>query len=105
MHFTQALVELALHDHIVVDDGDDPVQWYHFGMREGAKECCAQCKGRSRLHSSIFTLTITLDAFVEEHFSLVAHDAAEALQDDLQEDAAVGFSFWLRKASSSTSSQ
>lgn len=45
VHFTQALVELALHDHIVVDDGDDPVQWYHFGMREGAKECCAQCKG------------------------------------------------------------
>lgn len=40
VYFMQVLVELVLYDYIVVDDGDDLVQWYYFGMCEGVKECC-----------------------------------------------------------------
>ena len=45
--------------------------------------------GRSRSISLVFTCTVTLNAFVEERLDLVAHNAAEAFEDDLQEDAVV----------------
>ena len=45
--------------------------------------------GRSTSESLVFTFTVALDAFVEESFGRIADYAAESLEDDLQEDAAV----------------
>ena len=42
LHFTQASVELALHDHVVVDDGHDAIQWAHLGLSRRRQQCCAQ---------------------------------------------------------------
>src|SRR3546814_2577243 len=45
--------------------------------------------GRRQSESLVFTFTITLDAFVEEALYLGAGEAAESLQDNLEEDAVV----------------
>ncbi|MNN95283.1 hypothetical protein D3C81_2140670 [compost metagenome] len=42
LHFVQALVQLALHDHVVIDDGDHSVDGANLGMREAAEEQGAQ---------------------------------------------------------------
>src|SRR5471032_2940833 len=51
--------------------------------------------GRRQSESLVFTFTITLNAFVEETLYFGASDAAESLQNDLEEDAVVAF-FVLR---------
>ncbi|MCY1414101.1 hypothetical protein D9M71_295420 [compost metagenome] len=42
LHFTHALVQLALHDHVVIDDGHNAIQWLHRGMRRAAQQYSAQ---------------------------------------------------------------
>src|SRR5690606_7222347 len=44
---------------------------------------------RRQSESLFFTFTVTLDALVEEGFGLATQHVAEALEDDLQEDAAI----------------
>ncbi|KAF1069748.1 MAG: hypothetical protein GAK45_01009 [Pseudomonas citronellolis] len=38
----QALVQLTLHDHVVIDDGHHTIQRYDFGMNSGTGQYCAQ---------------------------------------------------------------
>src|SRR5471030_798047 len=47
--------------------------------------------GRRQSESLVFTFTITLNAFVEEALYFGAGDAAETLQNNLEEDAMVAF--------------
>src|SRR5689334_16622739 len=47
--------------------------------------------GRRQSESLVFTFTITLNAFVEEALCLGAGEAAESLQNNLEEDAMVAF--------------
>ncbi|MNG16719.1 hypothetical protein D3C84_1006570 [compost metagenome] len=42
LHLAQALVQLALHDHVVVDDGDHSVDGADLGVHEAAEEEGAQ---------------------------------------------------------------
>src|SRR5437868_2789087 len=51
--------------------------------------------GRRQSESLVFTFTITLNAFVEETLYFGASQAAESLQNNLEEDAMVAF-FVLR---------
>ncbi|MNQ62690.1 hypothetical protein D3C85_770450 [compost metagenome] len=41
-HLVHARVQLALHDHVVVDDGHDLVQGLYLGMYHGTQKHCAQ---------------------------------------------------------------
>jgi hypothetical protein len=96
-----ALVQLALHDHVVIDDGHHFIHGLYRGVA-AYQEQRAQHSGRRQSESLVFTFTITLNAFVEEALYLGASQAAESFQDDLQEDAVVAFfvlrSFWLNSS-------
>src|SRR5690349_10336308 len=55
------------------------------------KNSAPSSSGRRQSESLVFTFTITLNAFVEEALYLGASQAAESLQNNLEENAVVAF--------------
>src|SRR5690606_18605348 len=82
---------LAFHHYVVVDDGGDPVQFNHLGLQGSTDQQTAHrpISLRCSLKCIVFTLSVARDAFVEKTVDTIAGNAAESLEDHLQEDAAV----------------
>ena len=83
LDLAHALIQLALHDDVVIDDRHHAIQWLNLG--EAARRVAPlsssapSASGRSTSESLVFTFTVALDAFVEESFGRIADYAAESL--------------------------